>query len=100
MYGIHFQVSQYTFAMCSYRERKPDPTEMMQLDGFTVDYCEPQPGNAPLASTRGCHIIAAFFVLRYTVKSDNTSINNLNTVTYSRDIQSPIIPFSNKTCLR
>lgn len=27
--------------MCSYREKKPDPTEMLQLDGFTVDYCEP-----------------------------------------------------------
>ena len=38
------QVSQYTFAMCSYREKKPDPTEIMQLDGFTVDYCEPVPG--------------------------------------------------------
>ena len=38
------QVSQYTFAMCSYREKKPDPTEMMQLDGFTVDYCEPMGG--------------------------------------------------------
>lgn len=35
------QVSQYTFAMCSYREKKRDPTEMMRLDGFTVDYCEP-----------------------------------------------------------
>jgi hypothetical protein len=30
--------------MCSYREKKPDPTEMMQLDGFTVDYCEQIPG--------------------------------------------------------
>lgn len=39
-----YQVSQYTFAMCSYREKKPDPTEMMQLDGFTVDYCEQIPG--------------------------------------------------------
>lgn len=34
------QVSQYTFAMCSYRERKSEPTEMMQLDGYTVDYIE------------------------------------------------------------
>ncbi|XP_053377993.1 calcium-dependent secretion activator 1-like isoform X14 [Mercenaria mercenaria] len=42
-YFVLVQVSQYTFAMCSYRERKPDPTEMMQLDGFTVDYCEPVP---------------------------------------------------------
>ncbi|XP_021351970.1 calcium-dependent secretion activator 1-like isoform X5 [Mizuhopecten yessoensis] len=40
-YFVLVQVSQYTFAMCSYREKKPDPTEMMQLDGFTVDYCEP-----------------------------------------------------------
>ena len=43
-YFVLVQVSQYTFAMCSYRERKPDPTEMMQLDGFTVDFCEPVPG--------------------------------------------------------
>lgn len=42
------QVSQYTFAMCSYREKKPDPTEMMQLDGFTVDYCEQIPGLSPV----------------------------------------------------
>ncbi|XP_045133756.1 calcium-dependent secretion activator-like isoform X7 [Portunus trituberculatus] len=34
------QVSQYTFAMCSYREKKSEPTEMMQLDGYTVDYIE------------------------------------------------------------
>ncbi|XP_030829496.1 calcium-dependent secretion activator 1 isoform X5 [Strongylocentrotus purpuratus] len=34
------QVSQYTFAMCSYREKKADPHEMMQLDGFTVDYTD------------------------------------------------------------
>ncbi|XP_015784018.1 calcium-dependent secretion activator 1 isoform X3 [Tetranychus urticae] len=37
------QVSQYTFAMCSYREKKSDPTELLQLDGFTVDYIEPLP---------------------------------------------------------
>ncbi|XP_078339527.1 calcium-dependent secretion activator 1-like isoform X6 [Crassostrea virginica] len=42
-YFVLVQVSQYTFAMCSYREKKPDPTEMMQLDGFTVDYCEQIP---------------------------------------------------------
>ncbi|XP_071961490.1 calcium-dependent secretion activator 1-like isoform X2 [Antedon mediterranea] len=34
------QVSQYTFAMCSYREKKADPNEMMQLDGFTVNYID------------------------------------------------------------
>ncbi|XP_013399919.1 calcium-dependent secretion activator 1 [Lingula anatina] len=39
-YFVLVQVSQYTFAMCSYREKKPDPTEMMQLDGYTVDYTE------------------------------------------------------------
>ncbi|EDO45421.1 predicted protein, partial [Nematostella vectensis] len=34
------QVSQYTFAMCSYMEKKSEPSDMMQLDGYTVDYCE------------------------------------------------------------
>ncbi|VDK83570.1 unnamed protein product [Dibothriocephalus latus] len=36
------QVSQYTFIMASYKEKKSEPLEVMQLDGFTVDYCEPQ----------------------------------------------------------
>jgi hypothetical protein len=31
--------------MCSYKERKADPTEILQLDGFTVDYCEPADGD-------------------------------------------------------
>ncbi|XP_060723938.1 calcium-dependent secretion activator 1 isoform X7 [Tachysurus vachellii] len=38
------QVSQYTFAMCSYREKKTEPQELLQLDGYTVDYTDPQPG--------------------------------------------------------
>lgn len=29
--------------MASYRERKSDPSEIMILDGYTVDYCENQP---------------------------------------------------------
>ncbi|VIO87077.1 Uncharacterized protein BM_BM7580 [Brugia malayi] len=36
------QVSQYAFAMCSYREKKTDPAEFIQLDGFTIDYM-PEP---------------------------------------------------------
>ncbi|KAF7490438.1 Calcium-dependent secretion activator [Sarcoptes scabiei] len=40
-YFILVQVSQYTFAMCSYREKKSEPTEMLQLDGYSVDYIEP-----------------------------------------------------------
>ncbi|VDK42071.1 unnamed protein product [Taenia asiatica] len=35
-------VSQYTFIMASYKERKSEPLEIMPLDGYTVDYCEPQ----------------------------------------------------------
>jgi len=42
-YFVLVQVSQYVFAMCSYREKKSDPTEIMQLDGFTVEYCDPMP---------------------------------------------------------
>lgn len=41
---FHNQVSQYTFAMCSYKEKKSEPSEFMQLEGFTVDYAEPDPG--------------------------------------------------------
>ena len=39
-YFVLVQVSQYTFAICSYKEKKSDPSEMMQLDGYTVDYIE------------------------------------------------------------
>ncbi|KAM4553060.1 calcium-dependent secretion activator 2 isoform 3-T4 [Fundulus diaphanus] len=43
-YFVLVQVSQYTFAMCSYRERKAEPQELMHLEGYTVDYCDPQTG--------------------------------------------------------
>lgn len=43
-YFVLVQVSQYTFAMCSYREKKAEPQELMQLEGYTVDYCDTQPG--------------------------------------------------------
>ena len=43
-YFVLVQVSQYTFAICSYKEKKSDPSEMMQLDGYTVDYIEPAGG--------------------------------------------------------
>uniref|UniRef100_A0A8C5PER2 Calcium dependent secretion activator 2 n=1 Tax=Leptobrachium leishanense TaxID=445787 RepID=A0A8C5PER2_9ANUR len=43
-YFVLVQVSQYTFAMCSYREKKAEPQELMQLEGYTVDYTDPQPG--------------------------------------------------------
>lgn len=44
-YYVLVQVSQYTFAMCSYKEKKSEPSEMMQLDGYTVDYIEASNGN-------------------------------------------------------
>lgn len=43
-YFVLVQVSQYTFAMCSYKEKKSEPSEMMQLDGYTVDYIEAASG--------------------------------------------------------
>ncbi|KAF7246524.1 Calcium-dependent secretion activator 2 [Varanus komodoensis] len=43
-YFVLVQVSQYTFAMCSYREKKSEPQELMQLEGYTVDYTVPHPG--------------------------------------------------------
>ncbi|KAI5732066.1 hypothetical protein M8J77_020673 [Diaphorina citri] len=44
-YFVLVQVSQYTFAMCSFKEKKSDPSEFMQLDGYTVDYIEPASAN-------------------------------------------------------
>jgi hypothetical protein len=51
------QVSQYAFAMCSYREKKADPTEFIQLDGFTIDYM-PEPDN-DLYNQGGKHFFTA-----------------------------------------
>lgn len=31
--------------MCTYKEKKSEPSEMMQLDGYTVDYIEAASGN-------------------------------------------------------
>ncbi|CAD7094035.1 unnamed protein product [Hermetia illucens] len=44
-YFVLVQVSQYTFAMCSYKEKRSEPSEMMQLDGYTVDYIEAASAN-------------------------------------------------------
>ncbi|XP_065165324.1 calcium-dependent secretion activator isoform X3 [Atheta coriaria] len=53
-YYVLVQVSQYTFAMCSYKEKKSEPSEMMQLDGYTVDYIEAS--NAHLMVGMGKHL--------------------------------------------
>lgn len=47
-YMVLVQVSQYTFALCSYKDKKSEPAEMMQLDGFTVDYIELASGKATI----------------------------------------------------
>lgn len=49
---IFCQVSQYTFAMCSYRQKKAEPQELMQMEGYTVDYCNPQTGTETLRHTQ------------------------------------------------
>ena len=60
-YFVLVQVSQYTFAICSYKEKKSDPSEMLQLDGYTVDYIEPAGGRlkkiGKLRSFKTVHII-------------------------------------------
>lgn len=54
--------------MCSYREKKSEPQELLQLDGYTVDYTDPQPGktqtfiplhNMPLLFTIAIGIVMA-----------------------------------------
>ncbi|CAB3409327.1 unnamed protein product [Caenorhabditis bovis] len=51
------QVSQYAFAVCSFRQKKADPTEFIQLDGFTIDYM-PEP-DQELAAQGGKHFFTA-----------------------------------------
>ncbi|CAH8525567.1 unnamed protein product [Heterobilharzia americana] len=36
------QISQYTSVLATYAEQKLQPSELIILDGFTVDYCEPR----------------------------------------------------------
>lgn len=60
-YFILVQVSQYTFAMCSYREKKAEPTEMLQLDGYTVDYIEPVPGILSTSAALVCSQLTRCF---------------------------------------
>lgn len=35
--------------MCTYKEKKSEPSEMMQLDGYTVDYIEAASGKQLLS---------------------------------------------------
>ncbi|XGW25753.1 hypothetical protein V3C99_006839 [Haemonchus contortus] len=51
------QVSQYAFAVCSFRQKKSDPTEFVQVDGFTIDYM-PEP-DSELAALGGKHFFTA-----------------------------------------
>ncbi|KAE9419845.1 hypothetical protein Angca_004255 [Angiostrongylus cantonensis] len=51
------QVSQYAFAVCSFRQKKSDPTEFVQLDGFTIDYM-PEP-DQELVAQGGKHFFTA-----------------------------------------
>lgn len=55
-YYVLVQVSQYTFAMCSYKEKKSEPSEMMQLDGYTVDYIEASSGECSKFTKTQTHI--------------------------------------------
>ncbi|KAF8373645.1 unc-31 [Pristionchus pacificus] len=51
------QVSQYAFAVCTYRQKKSDPTDFFQLEGFTIDYM-PEP-DIDLVSQGGKHFFTA-----------------------------------------
>lgn len=42
--------------MCSYKESKAEPTELMRLDGFTVDYAEMDEGGIGFESPSRLHI--------------------------------------------
>lgn len=66
-YYVLVQVSQYTFAMCSYKEKKSEPSEMMQLDGYTVDYIEASSGKHYIVKkTQRNSLIYFFFIFKQT----------------------------------
>ena len=73
-YFILVQVSQYTFAMCSYREKKSEPTEMLQLDGYTVDYIEPIPGK---------NYFKFYFIFNFSIRIEFFLIQMYITIIYS-----------------
>ena len=75
-YFVLVQVSQYTFAICSYKEKKSDPSEMMRLDGYTVDYIEPAGGECQ--TPRGTH------VLSYTQQNINKHFDSKATFYYTK----------------
>ena len=80
-YFVLVQVSQYTFAICSFKEKKSDPQvtylpsylrtylptylsfsqDMLQLDGYTVDYIEPAGGRACIKQ----HAMTSMFRTQY-----------------------------------
>ena len=43
--------------MASYKERKSEPLEIMPLDGYTVDYCDPQTGKLFYARIPSSYIL-------------------------------------------
>ncbi|CAH1121033.1 unnamed protein product [Ceutorhynchus assimilis] len=68
-YYVLVQVSQYTFAMCSYKEKKSEPSEMMQLDGYTVDYIEAS--SATLMVGTGKHLEGGRFFFNAVKEGDS-----------------------------
>ena len=53
--------------MCTYKEKKTEPSEMLQLDGYTVDYIEAASGKTNAApriasSQRISLVLFRFFV--------------------------------------
>ena len=75
-YFVLVQVSQYTFAICSYKEKKSEPSEMLQLDGYTVDYIEPAGGKKKYSKKNILHFLFGQF--RYRNKDrKSTRCNNI-----------------------
>ena len=74
---MRVQVSQYTFAMCSYRERKADPTEIQQLDGFTVDYCEQSLMEGLLKAVCGLTAVTFLLLALDTFSTDSSAVEVL-----------------------
>ena len=83
-YFVLVQVSQYTFAICSYKEKKSEPSEMLQLDGYTVDYIEPAGGKKKYSKRIFFIFFLGSFVTEIKTKSqlDAITSNNVNVLQY------------------
>lgn len=56
--------------MCSYKEKKSEPSEMMQLDGYTVDYIEASSANLMVGMGKRKFLLILLVIIDLIVRLD------------------------------